>query len=434
MQSPTIAGHAELLASLATLEGEVESLAEALAETEDQLLALYELNKADPGRLDIDRLLQRLVRQAMRLVKAGAAFAVLSPARVACSSPPLAPEQSLIELFERVQAAGGELLLRGADLPFGAPDGEGNLFIAPLPFHERPEIVAVLGLWLNRPAAALSPDLKLARSIAEQAGAQLEIALLHEQLVAQARLQAEMDLARAVQLDLLPRRSPAVAGLDVYGVSQPALQVGGDFFDYFVSSRAAGRPFTFAVGDVSGKGLSAALLMAMTRTNLRASALRAANSTPATILAQANEDLYDDFTEVGMMATVFVSQYDPAAGRLTFANAGHSPVILYPAGGPARLLEADGPAMGVLPISLSQDETIPFQPGDVLVVATDGFNEERNSLGEFFGIDRLLRQVELLAADSPQAIADDLLATVARFAAGTAQDDDQTIVVLKGRL
>jgi phosphoserine phosphatase RsbU/P len=434
MQSPTFASHAALLALLATLEGEVESLADALAETEDQMLALYELNKADPGRLDIDRLLQSLVRQAMRLVKAGAAFAVLAPARVACSSPPLAPEQSLIELFERVQAAGGELLLRGADLPFGVPAGEGNLFIAPLPFHERPEIVAALGLWLNRPAAALSPDLKLARSIAEQAGAQLEIALLHEQLVAQARLQAEMELARAVQLDLLPRRSPAVARLDVYGVSRPALQVGGDFFDYFVSSRTAGRPFTFAVGDVSGKGLSAALLMAMTRTNLRGSALRAANSTPATILAQANEDLYDDFTEVGMMATVFVGQYDPAAGRLAFANAGHSPVILCPAGGPARLLEADGPAMGVLPISLSQDETIPFQPGDVLVVATDGFNEERNSLGEFFGIDRLLRQVELLAADSPQAIADDLLAAVARFAAGTAQDDDQTIVVLKGKL
>ena len=147
---------------------------------------------------------------------------------------------------------------------------------------------------------------------------------------------------------------------DIHGVCRPALQVGGDFYDYFVSAKTIGRPFTFAVGDVSGKGLSAALLMAMTRTNLRGNALRTADCTPETILARANEDLYDDFTEVGMMATVLVGQYDPASGMLSYANAGHSPVILCPAGGPARLLEADGPAMGVLPEFTLVKETIPF--------------------------------------------------------------------------
>ena len=325
------------------------------------------------------------------------------------------------------------MLLSAADLSLSGPSSEANLFVVPLPFREQPNVMAALGLWLNLPAAALSPTLKLARSIAEQAGAQLEIAVLHEQLVAQARLQAEMELARQVQLDLLPHRTPSVAGLDIHGVSRPALQVGGDFYDYFVSAKTIGRPFTFAVGDVSGKGLSAALLMAMTRTNLRGNALRTMDCTPETILARANQDLYDDFTEVGMMATVFVGQYDPAAGTLSYANAGHSPVILCPAGGPARLLEADGPAMGVLPDSLSSNETIPFGPGDILVVATDGFNEERNDQGEFYGIERLLRHVEVLASYPASDIAKALLAAVEQFSTGTMQDDDQTVVVLKGR-
>lgn len=422
---------AALLASLTILEGEVESLADALAETEDQLLALCELNEPDSDRLDIDRLLYRLVKQAMRLVKADAAFVVLTtPLKVVCSPGLTIPEPYLIALFERVRRVGSELLLSSAEFSFSPTNGTGNLFVAPLPLRERREIVAVLGLWLNRPASDLSPDLKLARSITEQAGAQLEIALLHEQLVAQARLQTEMELARRVQLGLLPQRSPTIAGLDIYGALRPALQVGGDFFDYIAPSGVTSRPFTFVVGDVSGKGLSAALLMAMTRTNLRSSALHNI-ITPAAILAQANEHLYDDFTKVGMMATVCVCQYDPAKRLLTIANAGHSPVILRPNGRAARLLGADGPPIGVLPIPLWQDESIPFQRGDVLTVATDGLNEERNKKGELFGIDRLLHQVDLLSTASPKEIADGLLAAVAHFNSDDIQDDDQTVVVLK---
>ncbi|WP_169239932.1 PP2C family protein-serine/threonine phosphatase, partial [Candidatus Roseilinea sp. NK_OTU-006] len=261
---------AAMLASLTVLEGEVENLAEALAETEDQLLALYELNKADSARLDIDRLLHRLVQQAVRLVKAHAAFVVLAtPAKVVRSPGLAVPEPCLIELFERVRQTGSEILLCSTELSIGSMNGKGNLFVIPLPLRERREIVAAFGLWLNRPASALSPDLKLVRSIAEQAGSQLEIALLHEQLVAQARLQTEMELAHTVQLGLLPQQSPTIAGLDVYGALRPAFQVGGDFFDYIISDETTGQPFTFVVGDVSGKGLSAALLMAMTRTNLR---------------------------------------------------------------------------------------------------------------------------------------------------------------------
>ena len=115
-----------------------------------------------------------------------------------------------------------------------------------------------------------------------------------------------------------------------------------------------------------------------------------------------------------------------------YANAGHAPVIFCPVGGPARLLEADGVPIGVLPVSLSEDERIAFEPGDVLIVATDGFNEARNPSGEMLGYEQLLRMTEAVAGQSAQTIARSLYEAVESFAAGHPRDDDQSIIVLKG--
>lgn len=431
---------AMLLTSLSGMEEEVDGLAEALGDSQDQLLALYELTRAGSSSLDIDKLLRALVRQAARLVKADAAFAVLIPSQVMQYPAPFAGDDQLLALFERVVANGGELLLNARDLDGIAALDSGSVFLAPLPQRDRPGIVAALGLWLDRPAAELSPDLKLARSIAEQAGAQLEIALMHQELLSQVRLQAEMELARQVQMGLLPRRAPNVEGISAFGESRPALRVGGDFYDFYPASSAsadksvpaARLPMTFAVGDISGKGMPAALLMAMTRTTLRGGALSGVASTPEAVLAAANEDLYDDFTEVGMMATVFVGCYDPTTRILSYANAGHSPVIYCPAGGTALLLEADGPAMGVLSFSLSLNQRLLFSAGDLLIVGTDGFNEAANAAGEMFGIERLLRLIEQLADRSASEIARELFSAVGSFSAEHPQDDDQTVVVIKG--
>lgn len=426
---------AALLTGLTRLTDEVEGLADALGQTEDQLLALYELTQADSTRLNIERLLEALVRQAVRLSKADAAFIVVAPAKVIQCPRTWLPDAAVLMLFAQVQEAGTELLL-GPDHPLQTKIvNAGNLFLIPM-LQEKNDIVAVLGLHLNRPATQLSPDLKLVRSIAEQGGSQLEIALLHHELVAQARLQAEMALARQVQVSLLPRQALEVAGIDIYGESRPALQVGGDFYVFYTPpANATLRPFTFVIGDISGKGMSAAILMAMTRTVFRSAASQSNTADPASMLTRANEDLYDDFTEVGMMATVFVGRYDPAQHTLTFANAGHSPVFYCPAGGSARLLAADGPALGVLPMTLSENHVLPFGVGDVLVVATDGFNEARCSesvASEMFGIERLQQQIAQLADQPAHAIAQALFVSVEHFAADHPQDDDQTVVIIKG--
>jgi len=174
------------------------------------------------------------------------------------------------------------------------------------------------------------------------------------------------------------------------------------------------------------------LVMSMTHTALRGMGSRSPQPTCAAIAAQVNEQLYDDLTEVGAFVTMFVGQYDNATRLLNFANAGHSPVIYCPQGGSARLLEADGTAVGVLPISLCADQSLRLRPGDLLIAATDGFSEAQNAAGEMFGYERLLQLSEAQARFPAQKILDALFAAVEAFSVGHPQDDDQTIVVLKG--
>lgn len=243
------------------------------------------------------------------------------------------------------------------------------------------------------------------------------------------RLKNDMAIAANIQLQLLQQKIPHVQGLDLYARSMPALQVGGDFYNFNIHKLGS---LVFSVGDVSGKGLPAAMLMAMTRVVLHGAARFMPTVNPKMLLGRINEDLYDDFTELGMFATTFVGCYDPPRHQLTYANAGHSPVIYCPHGGPAVLLEADGPAIGVLSFNHCENLSMDFLPGDVLVVATDGFSEASNAQGDLFGYERLLRAVEQLASLSAEQIAMKMFHYIIQFAEGQDQSDDQTIVVLKG--
>ncbi len=211
--------------------------------------------------------------------------------------------------------------------------------------------------------------------------------LLHAEAVNRARVDAEFSLAQRVQTRLLPTSTPSVLGVQAWAHSKPALQVGGDFFDLIL--RADGM-FVLALGDVSGEGMPAALLMVMTRTVLRGMARFVPLLRPDAIIARANDDLYDDFTEVDMFATGFVASYNPETRGLSYANAGHAPVIYCPAGGEPTMLGASGVPLGILPMTRFESAQLTLGVGDVLVAATDGFNEAFSPSGEMFGYDRLL--------------------------------------------
>lgn len=237
-----------------------------------------------------------------------------------------------------------------------------------------------------------------------------------------------MELAKQVQMRLLPQQIPEVAGIDLAVQSRPAFQVGGDFYDFMVDSHGL---LTCVVGDVSGKGMPAALLMTMMRTVLRGKTQEIAAAAPDQILACTNRHLFADFSEVDMFATVFLCQYCARHHRLYYANQGHSPVIYRPAQGQAILLQADAPPLGILPESLAAPQTIDLKPGDLLVIGTDGFSEAEQHNGEMFGYERLLRRIDQLSALSASDVLAQLFQDVQDFAGGHPQSDDQTMMVLK---
>ncbi len=249
------------------------------------------------------------------------------------------------------------------------------------------------------------------------------------ELARQMALQAELNVAAKIQSQLLPQRLPDVTGLDIFAYSQPAEQVGGDFYDVFARPDA---PFVFALGDISGHGLPAALLMTMTRTIFHTATHSLSMIDPQAILERTNGDLYEDFTEVGMFVTMFVGYYNPLTCLLIYANAGQSPILYCPKGRSAILLKADAPALGVLPTCSCTDHLLSFHEGDILLVGTDGLNESFNAQGEMFGYERLLKTVESLAHLSASELGVELLKTIEQFTRGYQQSDDRTFLILKG--
>ena len=425
---------AQFLRHAAALETDLELMTGELIETQDQLLTLYDLTRTARSYLDVPDALQAVVQEVARLVKVENAFAIMQappewPHLLICHPECMVDEAELVHHFQRMQSQGEEMLCQGQDAAAKLPPHIRNLLLVPV--MVRGQILVGLG-FINRLLGDEfhSPDIKLIRAIAEQVGVQIENALLLHETLHQARLQTEMDLARQVQLQLLPQNPPPVVGLDLYARSVPALQVGGDFYDFVCEPNGT---LIFTVGDVSGKGVSSALVMAMIRTIMRSASKFEAHPSPQRLLDRANRDLYDDFTDLAMFATVFVGQYDVRNQCLTYANAGHSPVIYCPAGGKACLLEADGTAVGILPDNLAMDQKLSFGPGDLLVAATDGFSEAQAGDGELFGYDRLLRLVEQHCHQSAQQVAEALYAAITQFASGHPQDDDQTLIVVKGK-
>ncbi len=420
---------ARFVVQIASLEAELNSMTQELIDSQDQLLALYDLTQSTRSSLEPRDVLSALTREAARLIKVPATCAVLvsnHPVEIVHYPEPVLTQPMLMSFFGELQDSGNRLLLQSRDDAYRLPDGVNSLLMEPV--HIRGGILAAL-VFLNKAVGFSSPDLKLARAIADQASVQLENAQLYQESLSQARMQTEMELAQNVQLHLLPQTLPDVNGLNIFAGSLPASQVGGDFYDTIYQP---GEPFMFTVGDITGKGMPAALLMTMVRTVIRTKARSLPDRLPANIVGSSNDDMYDDFTEVSMFATVFVGQYHHREQILYYANAGHSPVIYCPLGGIAYMLEADSAPLGVLPISTCENQAVSFSSGDVLVVATDGFSEARNQDGEMFGYDRLLRLIEATAHEEAWMIGTGLFEAIAQFSSGHAQDDDQTLFVVKG--
>jgi serine phosphatase RsbU (regulator of sigma subunit) len=427
-----LAADAELLAEAMRLDGDLEQMIGELIDAQDQLLALYDLANATRRQLSLDAVLTELVAEVQRLTNAELAFAALTDSAggrlVVYPAERDEHQATLWRAFERARSTQTPLVASTAmDLPLGleAAASLRNLVVVPVSVDAQPQ--AALGVVNQRDTTFSAGTVKLLQALGEQAGALLENALMHEHALAQERLRRDMELAAEIQAGLMAETPPSVAGVEVAARFRPAADVGGDFYDYQL--RADGK-LIVSVGDVSGKGLSAALVMGVSRTALRGTSqlLRG----PAEAMHLANTFLYRDLDRVGTFVTAFIGYYDPARQLVRFASAGHSPVIYCAAGELPTMLPATGLPLGVLPESRCFEESVRMAAGDLLVVGTDGFSEAADSAGTLFGDERLLTAIKELASQSATSIADGLFATVANFVDGAVQADDQTLLVVKG--
>jgi phosphoserine phosphatase RsbU/P len=420
-----LAADAQLIAALLRQEDELNLMTSQLVTTQDQLLSLYNLADLGQQRVGLHDVLRKMAARAVPLFPVESAFAFVHapgwPLLVEHHPAPVASLARLERVVEKLEAGISEIWWRDED----GSDELDNLLVTAVRLEGA--VTLALGLVNKAGDAYTVPEVRLVQAIVEHGGTQVENVLLYEQTLKQARLQAEMELAQSVQLNLLPEQAPEVPGLQIWGDSVPASQVGGDFYDFVHRDE---RPFTFSVGDVSGKGLPAALLMAMTRAVIRANLKSRTDLTPQAIISRTNSALYSDFADVGMFATLFVGQYLPMEGEIVYANAGHSPVIYCRAGERAELLVADGTALGILPTTFSMDQRLTLHEGDLLVIATDGFSEAWNDQKEMFGYDRLLAMVEETIANPAHTIGQQLYDAVDQF--NVVQNDDRTLVVIKG--
>lgn len=409
-----------------TPEDELDALTAELVQVQDQLLAMYDLSRTIRGHMEPQSLLVALMSEAIRLVHAAGGFALLEedghPPVVARSEGVALERQLLQDLVRDPQGDGAwpsGLVQRVTPL--------GRLLLVPLSLREHAR--AVLGLLRPPDHRFMAPDEKLAAAIASQAAAQLDGVLLYQASLRRQRMELEFDLARSIQQGLTPPVPTQCVGLDVFAESRAASIVGGDFFD-FVASREG--PLLCTFGDVAGKGIPAAMLVAMTRASVRAAARAGRFREPARVLERANADLEQDYGRLSLFATVLLACFEAAEGVLTLANAGHSPVMYRPAGGAARLVRADAPPLGVLEHWDGGDLSLPLGPGDALVVATDGFSEAENARsGEMFGYDRLLALVDRTAGQPAAEVGATFFEAVDAFCAGATAGDDQTLLVVR---
>lgn len=308
--------------------------------------------------------------------------------------------------------------------------------LVPLPGRTRLAGVIALG-----PKSSQEPysktDRQLLQTIASQTGLALENAELFENLTTEVthreRISRELEIAREVQERLFPQTCPKVSGVDLAGFCRPAQVVGGDYYDFFLlpSTSADEAPLALALGDISGKGISASLVMASLRASLRSIAgLRQGDL--GTLISRVNDMVYESST-ASRYATFFYAEYDPVNHLLTYVNAGHNPPYVL-RGAETIALEATGTVVGLLAHSEYSQATLQLHPGDVLLAFTDGISEAMNHSDEEWGEDNMLASARhLLSRPDCTTTADQLLTCIFdaadKFTDGAPQHDDMTLLV-----
>jgi serine phosphatase RsbU (regulator of sigma subunit) len=270
-------------------------------------------------------------------------------------------------------------------------------------------------------------DLEMLVSIASAAALRVRNVGLAEEAAARRVLERELSLAHDIQMSMLPRQQLARPEIDLAARLTPARSVGGDLYDVVMDDDG----LWFVVADVSGKGVAAALYMAVAKTLFRATVRPGIG--PGEVLARMNRELSRDNDQF-VFVTAIVGRLSFATGAVTLGDAGHMPAfVIGSAAGPSIPAVPKCMALGVLEDTPYSEGRLTLAPGEALVLYSDGATDARDVAGDLFGSDRLARVVEQLAGQPAEAIVSGIGTAVDAFAAGAAQEDDLTLLVLRYR-
>ncbi len=304
-----------------------------------------------------------------------------------------------------------------------------------VPINFRETSIGVLAIVNSADGVAFNEtDFSLAQSLAEQAGLAIHNLDLMAMQIEKNKLDVDLSLASSIQGMLLPHDFPSTPGLDLDARYLPAQKVGGDLYDLFQLDD--GR-LGVAIADVSGKGIPASILMAICQSNLRH--LAQDFRSPAKVLSEMNTVMNEEM-RLDMFITMIYAIIDPVRGEILMARAGHELPILFSANSESGMMRAtmpgsEGMALGMVPTQLFseviEDKRIPFGPGDLFCLYTDGITESANQEGTEFSSSRLADAIKLLRNRSASDLNAGILETMHRFAGKEKQADDITLVSVR---
>ncbi len=271
-------------------------------------------------------------------------------------------------------------------------------------------------------------DIDLLQTVANQAAIAIENARLHKGEVEKQKIEEELNLARRIQQGLLPKESPKISGLEIAGVSIPAKTVGGDYYDFI---QLDDRQLLVFVGDVSGKGMSAALYMAKLQGMIQFASR--VYSSPKDILVEVNRRIYDGIERKSFI-TMIVALFDLSSRKVTICRAGHNPVLIA-SNGKTSYLKLKGMGLGLEPGSVFGNELEIFEddlrPASLFFFYSDGLTEAMNEKREEFGEQRVLESIKNYHALSAEALNRSVIDAVIDYRGAAEQNDDITVVAVK---
>jgi sigma-B regulation protein RsbU (phosphoserine phosphatase) len=406
----------------------------------EELSFLNELSGAIGSLFNSEEIMQVIIRKSIRAINAeqGAIHLVDSEADLEMETlvrsmvstvpdrRPLGPAQSLL----------GWILINKKPLNITDPGGDERFSgvqwdesirsVACVPLTVKAKLIGILSVYNKKTGAAFTDaDLRLLSIIASQSAQVVENARLYEEEQAFIKLREETRLAREIQLNLLPEAAPEVPGYLIAGESIPALEVGGDYYD-FIGMK--GNRLAVCLGDISGKGLPAALLMSNLQATIRSQT--PVGDSPQDCVWHSNRLLFHS-TDTEKFATFFYGLLHLDTNEFHYTNAGHNPPLFFHGDSDPQPLSPNGPVMGFLADVEYSQAMVQFQPGDLCLIYSDGVTEAQDREDEEFGETKLMELMKENLELPPDEIIGKVLAAVREHARGAPQFDDITLVIIK---